>query len=342
MDKLFFILSVIILLFSFFYVLKKKRALDEQQNLTLEELWEKEKTKFEERRKELEKSYSDTEERARTALTNFIKEKEQQEEKYRKELYDLQRQIDEKNSFNSSLLKIREDELNRLIEEKRKEKEAFLVHQIEQLTNQKTSQLNTEFLQFQAEQQKVKEKVLQDIEQYKQEVEEFRLRRESINQAILREKELQEKEDFYRIVVSENDKEDMAVLMTIAPKLKNRESLNKLIYDVFIKRPLSEMIKRVTGGRAVSGIYKITYIKTGESYIGKTTDIQTRWQNHIKTACGLEGAAHSTFHTRLEKDGLWNYTFEILEEVPKDKLTEREKFYIELYGTDKQLNMKKG
>jgi hypothetical protein len=44
----------------------------------------------------------------------------------------------------------------------------------------------------------------------------------------------------------------------------------------------------------------------------------------------------------LEKDGLWNYTFEILEEVPKDKLTEREKFYIELYGTDKQLNMKKG
>ena len=34
--------------------------------------------------------------------------------------------------------------------------------------------------------------------------------------------------------------------------------------------------------------------------------------------------------------------FEILEEVPKDKLGEREKFYIELYGTDTQLNMKKG
>jgi hypothetical protein len=37
------------------------------------------------------------------------------------------------------------------------------------------------------------------------------------------------------------------------------------------------MIKRVTGGRKVGGIYKITYKKTGEAYIGKTTDFSTRW-----------------------------------------------------------------
>ena len=102
------------------------------------------------------------------------------------------------------------------------------------------------------------------------------------------------------------------------------------------------MIKRVTGGRDISGIYKITYIKTGESYIGKTTNIKTRWQNHIRTVIGLEGAAHSTLHTHMEKNGLWNYTFEILEEVSKDKLTEREKFYINLYNTTKQLNMREG
>ena len=44
----------------------------------------------------------------------------------------------------------------------------------------------------------------------------------------------------------------------------------------------------------------------------------------------------------MEKHGIWNYTFEILEEVPKDKLTEREKFYINLYDTTKQLNMREG
>ncbi len=173
-------------------------------------------------------------------------------------------------------------------------------------------------------------------------LDDYRSQREAVNLAILREKELKEKENFYKIVIPENDQEDIEVLKTIGPRLRNREALNKLIYDVFVKRPLSELIKRVTNGKEISGIYKITYIKTGEAYIGKTTNISTRWQNHIKTACGLEGAARTTFHNRLEQDGIWNYTFEILEEVPKDKLSEREKFYIELYGTDTQLNMKKG
>jgi len=97
---------------------------------------------------------------------------------------------------------------------------------------------------------------------------------------------------------------------------------------------MDEMIKRVTGGRDVSGIYKITYLRTGEAYIGKTTNIKKRWGEHCKSALDIGTIAHSSFHTRLKKDGLWNYTFEILEEVPKDQLTEREKFYISLYGTD--------
>lgn len=44
----------------------------------------------------------------------------------------------------------------------------------------------------------------------------------------------------------------------------------------------------------------------------------------------------------MARNGIWNYSFEILEEVPKDKQSEREKFYIDLYGTQKQLNMKAG
>ncbi|MBQ5474753.1 MAG: GIY-YIG nuclease family protein [Lachnospiraceae bacterium] len=119
-------------------------------------------------------------------------------------------------------------------------------------------------------------------------------------------------------------------------KLHNRDVIPKLIYDLFIKRPLQEMIKRVTGGKKMGGIYKITYKKTGEAYIGKTSsDFGTRWTNHVKTALGLDGCAHATLHTRLAQDGLWNYTFEILEEVDKEKQSEREAFYINLYGTKK-------
>jgi hypothetical protein len=44
----------------------------------------------------------------------------------------------------------------------------------------------------------------------------------------------------------------------------------------------------------------------------------------------------------MARDGLWNYTFEILEEVDKDHLSSRESYYIDLYGTKTQLNMKAG
>jgi hypothetical protein len=35
----------------------------------------------------------------------------------------------------------------------------------------------------------------------------------------------------------------------------------------------------------------------------------------------------------MQKDGLENFTFELVEEVPKDKLTEREKYWINFYGS---------
>lgn len=187
-----------------------------------------------------------------------------------------------------------------------------------------------------------KEELLAEITQLQSQLDDFKARQDSINEAILREKELKEKEDFYSIQVSENDQEDIKVLQSMDLKLHNRDVIPKLIWELYIRRPCQEMIKRVTGGRKIGGIYKITYKETGEAYIGKTTDFATRWQNHCKTAIGLEGAARATLHNRLGQDGLWNYTFEILEEVDKDNLSSREAFYIDLYGTKQQLNMKNG
>lgn len=189
---------------------------------------------------------------------------------------------------------------------------------------------------------KNKEQITSEISTLQISLDDFRARQDAINQAILRRKELEEREEFYSIQVPENNKEDIAVLQSMDLRLHNRDVIPKLIWELFIRRPTQEMIKRVTGGRDISGIYKITYKNTGEAYIGKTTSISTRWQNHIKTVIGLEGAARTTLHNRMAKDGLWNYTFEILEEVDKDHLSAREAYYIDLYGTKQQLNMKNG
>jgi hypothetical protein len=48
---------------------------------------------------------------------------------------------------------------------------------------------------------------------------------------------------------------------------------------------------------------------------------------------GAGTIAHSILHTTMAKDGLENFTFELVEEVSKDKLTEREKYWIDFYGS---------
>ena len=327
MDKIFFISSIIILLIVLFIVINKIKELRKEQKLTADEIWERKRKDY-----ELELNSLNT---TRMELL----------ENYNNLLEDYKRvsgEVKLKEDFNNSLFKIREEELNRIIEEKKKEGIKRVNAELEKIHQDKLTMLNAEYVQFESDQQEIKRKTLAEIGEIMNLLDDYRSQRESVNLAILREKELKEKENFYKIVIPECDQEDMETLKSIGPRLRNREALNKLIYDVFVKRPLNELIKRITNGKEISGIYKITYIKTGEAYIGKTTNISTRWQNHIKTACGLEGAARTTFHNRLEQDGIWNYTFEVLEEVPKDKLGEREKFYIELYGTDTQLNMRKG
>lgn len=261
----------------------------------------------------------------------------------RNNLNQILKQIEEKYKFNNELKRVREEELDRLFEEKKKEKEKTLIEQMARREEELHRGLREKLQLWTDQTEEEKGKLQKQIEEVLNELNEYKKKRETINEAIMREKEIRERETFYKINISKTDIEDIETLEQIRPRLKNREALSKLIWEVFIRRECQEMIKRITSGRKISGIYKITYTKTGEAYIGKTTDIQTRLQNHCKTTLGLEGCAHSTFHTRMEKDGLWNYTFEILEEVEKDKLSEREKYWIRFYDTVHYgLNQKEG
>ena len=176
----------------------------------------------------------------------------------------------------------------------------------------------------------------------KSELDEFQAKRAAVNEAIRREREIEEQEDFYRISITENDIKDIEVLRSIESRLTNREVLNKLIYEVFIKRPLMEMEKRVLKGQKIGGIYKITYIKTGEAYIGRSVDIGNRWKEHCLSSLNIGTIAHSTFHNVLAEKGLQNFTWEVLEQVDKDKQSSREKYWVDFYQTNKQYNSKAG
>ena len=58
-----------------------------------------------------------------------------------------------------------------------------------------------------------------------------------------------------------------------------------------------------------------------------------RWSSHVKTALGVGTLASSQLHRVMSQDGPEQFLFELLEEVPKDKLSERESYYIDFYDS---------
>lgn len=156
------------------------------------------------------------------------------------------------------------------------------------------------------EQKKKEKEILEN------EINDFRIKREAINQEILRSRAMEEKQDFYKIQIDERSIADINVLNSVRKELSKIDLLDKLIYDNYVSKPVNEMIKRVLNGRAPSGIYKITRLKTGEVYVGRSVDLKSRWQQHVKSAFHCGTISHSTLHTIMEKDGVWNFTFELL------------------------------
>lgn len=189
-----------------------------------------------------------------------------------------------------------------------------------------------EIVQFLTEQ---KTQINEEVETLKKELDEFRLRRAAINEEILRQKQIEEQQDFYRIQIDPNEINDIEILRDTARRLQRPEIINKIIWSGYYQKPLAELRKRIISKDKVSGIYKITRIKTGEIYIGQAVDVSDRWASHVKTALGVGTLASSQLHRVMNLDGCENFLFELLEETPKDKLKERESYYIDFYDSKK-------
>jgi hypothetical protein len=258
------------------------------------------------------------------------------QEEYIKEFQHLQEvlgEIKEKEHFNQTLYKIREEELNNLIENKKQTELEKLDREVEDWATSAQEAASFCSTQFQESIQKEWREKEEELSLLKNSIDDYKARRDVINQEILRARAIEEQQDFYRIILPESSKHDLEVLSSIRKELTKVDILDKLVYDNYVKKPVDEMVKRVLEGRSPCGIYKITRLKTGEIYIGKSTDIKSRWQQHSKSAYHCGTISHSTLHTIIEKDGIEGFTWEVLEEVSKDKLGEREKYWIDFYDS---------
>lgn len=255
----------------------------------------------------------------------------------------LTTQIYEKQNFNNSLEKIKEEEIKTYINNEKEKRLLKLDREIEEWSKSAQEMANMDFKEFQENYQKRKNQEEEMLNFLKAEVEDFKKKRKVINEEILRERKKKEQETFYCLQIDENSKHDIAIINSVRPQLYKFETLNKLLYDNYISKAAKELTKRVLNGENPSGIYKVTNINTKEVYIGKSTVVRDRWMNHIKSAYGLEGVADSQFQRALKTYGVENFTWELIEKVPKEKLTEREKYWINFYDSKKYgLNEREG
>ena len=317
----------LILIGILFFLIKKHRIILNKEKIKLNKKFQKEEER-------LIKDYEELEAKL-AARAKGIQDNYAEKEKWLK--WDLDKLKNDKETLDRHICELK-DFGQRQVDEKIKDYEQLRLtqinHSLELEEKRKQELLQRQLDDFIASAAETKKSVNDEIEELKLLLEDYKSKRDLINQAIVHEKEIREQQDFYRIVLNESDKEDIQLLNTIEMRLHSREALYKLIYDVFYKKPLNDMINRVLQGKEFCGIYRITNLKTNEAYIGKSTNIKTRWQNHCKTAIGLDGMARTKIHSAMKEYGIDNFSFEVLEKCTKENYSEREKYWINFYETN--------
>ena len=317
----------LILIGILFFLIKKHRIILNKEKIKLNKKFQKEEER-------LIKDYEELEAKL-AARAKGIQDNYAEKEKWLK--WDLDKLKNDKETLDRHICELK-DFGQRQVDEKIKDYEQLRLtqinHSLELEEKRKQELLQRQLDDFIASAAETKKSVNEEIEELRSLLEDYKSKRDLINQAIVHEKEIREQQDFYRIVLSESDKEDIQLLNTIEMRLHSREALYKLIYDVFYKKPLNDMINRVLQGKEFCGIYRITNLKTNEAYIGKSTNIKTRWQNHCKTAIGLDGMARTKIHSAMKEYGIDNFSFEVLEKCTKENYSEREKYWINFYETN--------
>lgn len=186
-------------------------------------------------------------------------------------------------------------------------------------------------------------KYLEDLNKCKEELDQIKATRAAAIQAKLKEQEIKNKRSFYCLTVNNNDLDDIKVLNRIKTQLHNPRILSMLIWKTYFQKPMTELCNNIIGTTTKVGIYKITNQLDDMCYIGQSVDLSTRWKDHAKCGLEIDTPPGNKLYQAMIRDGLWNFSFEVLEECSREELNEKEKYYISLYqAKDYGYNSNKG
>lgn len=146
-------------------------------------------------------------------------------------------------------------------------------------------------------------------------------------EASKRAEAIRQKENFYKLQLSNLDIEEIKLLRNVSPYLRDKEPLNKVIWKVYYEKPTSDLIGRVIGAGVHTGIYKITNLANNMCYVGQATNLADRWKQHIKRGLGADTPTRNKLYPAMMAFGVENFSFEVIEECSRDLLDAREDYW---------------
>lgn len=321
-------IGIILLLFSIFlfYQIKKlKKEIQEKDRL-------------------IENEYQELKKEKEEQLNNEVKGLVFQKNQLQSDLNGLNNSIKEKETFNNSLLRIREDELNSLMREKEEKARLHIKHNLEQYYVLQRAEKESQLKAVEEASAAEKEKLQTEINQLSLQLSDFKARRDTINEEIRKQEEKEKYNEIHSINLTDFEKEDIHFLLSLEDRLHNKQLLYKLVWSTYLQQAYKNTFHNILGNRDPKNvIYCIENINNGKKYIGKTSaEVSKRWTEHIKTSLNIGTIKTTNIHKALYNH--WDeFIFYIIIETEKDKLSELEKFYINFYESDKYgYNIKSG
>lgn len=187
---------------------------------------------------------------------------------------------------------------------------------------------------------KLDEKYTQDSQEYiikidelKQSLESLKKQKAASIEALQREQAIQEQKDLYRLVLSNQDKQDIEFLRSIQFRISKPRLVSMLIWQNYVQPIVKKKLPLILGSENVCGIYKITNIKNQMCYIGQAKDMRKRLNEHLKKGLGIDTPQGNKLYQAMLEDGIDSFTFELLEECSEEELNSKERYYIELYNS---------
>lgn len=269
--------------------------------------------------REKENYLQDKQEAIQQGYTTKIKEAEQRLSSIEEKIQQKEQQFNQKYNFEEQAIQSRLKDYENL--------------------KRKTIDQQLEFFKLECNQQKSKyEQKLSSIQQEVQaaaaSLQTLKQTRKAAYQSLLRQKEIKNKIDDYRLVPSNVELSDIKKLEKVKMELAKPRILSMLIWQTYWQPLAKVRFPVILKDKTKMGIYKITNIETNECYIGQAVDIYKRWNQHCKAGLGIDTPPGNKLYKAIQEYGLQNFTFEILLECNRDELNEKEKYFISLYQAD--------